>query len=194
MHNLETKELLIRKPKLSDVEICHKKWFSNPEIAHETDFREHKSVVETKSTILSAMNGWEYDLPIWIIENKKEGEIIGYIKISTASKPYKKCTILYYIIDKYCEKYSVEVLSTVIAYIFNEEVYENIIYNFYDINEKTTIKKEKILKQIGMKKEGVLRNRRRNLNTGKIENLIIYSILKEEYLENLEEKQFRNVS
>lgn len=104
MHNLETKNLLIRKPKLEDVEICYERWFSDPQIAYETDSRQHKNIVETKAIILSAMNVCEYDLPIWVIENKKNHELIGYVKIITASKPDKKCNILYYILEDYSDK------------------------------------------------------------------------------------------
>ena len=51
---------------------------------------------------------------------------------------------------------------------------------FYDSNKKLTETKCEMLENVGMKKEAVLRNRKINEKTGKSENLIVYSIMKNE--------------
>lgn len=76
-----------------------------------------------------------------------------------------------------------EVLSEVINYIFTNEEYETIIMKFYAAYKEDTELLNNILLQIGMTREGVLRNRLINNDGHKIDKYI-YSILKEEWNNN----------
>ena len=76
-----------------------------------------------------------------------------------------------------------EVLRAVIDYIFTEEEYETIITKFYARNEKSKEMVHKVLSNIGMTREGILRNRLIN-DEGKKIDKYIYSILKEEWKAN----------
>lgn len=73
-----------------------------------------------------------------------------------------------------------EVLSGVIDYIFTNEEYETIIMKFYAAYKDDTELLDSILLRIGMKREGILRNRLIN-NEGQKIDKYIYSILKEEW-------------
>ena len=71
-------------------------------------------------------------------------------------------------------------LKTVIDYIFSKEKYETVITKFYDRNERDTKLVHNILTNVGMSREGIMRNRLIN-DEGKKINKYIYSILKEEW-------------
>ena len=73
-----------------------------------------------------------------------------------------------------------EALKKVLNYLLEQERFNIVISNFYDGNEEITKKKETILKNVGMTKEACLRSRKINVESGKAENKIIYSITKEE--------------
>lgn len=182
MGNLETIELLIRKAKMEDVETAHNLWFADEKIAYELDFKPHMSLVETELSILSAIQSFEKDLPVWIIELKKTGKIIGYVKLLTSSDQNKRCDLIYYVTEEYAGgEYSKQALECVADYLFKSKGYETIVNGFYDTNREITEVKENLLMKIGMKREAILRNRRINQFTGKKENMMIYSLLKEEY-------------
>ena len=67
-----------------------------------------------------------------------------------------------------------------VYYIFSKEKYETIITKFYDRNEKNTKLTHSVLTNVGMVREGILRNRLIN-DEGKKINKHVYSILKEEW-------------
>ena len=73
-----------------------------------------------------------------------------------------------------------EVIDRVIEFLFKEKTFETMVVKFYDREEKDTKLLSSVLERIGMKREGVLRNRMIN-NEGKKIDKIIYSILKEEW-------------
>ena len=73
-----------------------------------------------------------------------------------------------------------EVIGKVIEFLFKEKTFETIFMKFYDRDKEDTKLLSSVLENIGMKREGVLRNRMIN-NNGKKINKIIYSILKEEW-------------
>ena len=73
-----------------------------------------------------------------------------------------------------------EALNAVLDYLFNQLDFNIVISKFYDSNKKLTETKCEMLENVGMKKDAVLRNRKINEKTGKSENLIVYSIMKNE--------------
>ena len=180
MKNLETKDLFIRKPKMEDAKFSYENWFSNSNVAYELDFKPHGSIIETKAIIMSAIRDSDSNLPIWIIEIKETKQLIGYVKMSMASYEYKKCNVIYYILSEYEEEFEKDALQEIVNYLLKEEGFETIIFGFYDTDIDRTNFNKKVLKRIGAKKEGVLRNRKVNPLTGKKDNKLIYSIIKED--------------
>ena len=73
-----------------------------------------------------------------------------------------------------------ESIEETMNYLMYEEGISIIICKFYDSNEFIKKTRNNILKNIGMRQEAILRNRKINNKTGKPENLIIFSITKEE--------------
>ena len=112
---------------------------------------------------------------------KRNKNIIGYIKLPTGGIKDKKRELAFYFLNGYREDGTPEeVLKAVIDYIFSKEKYETIITKFYDRNEKNTKLTHSVLTNVGMVREGILRNRLIN-DEGKKINKHVYSILKEEW-------------
>ena len=182
MKDLETKRYILRKPEMKDAEEIYEKWGTDKEkTAEYRDYNTHKNIIETKALLKAAICDAESGTPFWVAEKKNSKEIIGYIKILEYSEKYKKCQIVFYFLDKWRKDLSPEeVLNEVIRYLFTEEVFETIVIKFYDRNEKDTENIARVLDGIGMKREGILRDRMINTQGQKI-NEHIYSILKEEW-------------
>lgn len=180
MKNLKTKRYLLRKPKMEDAEYIYEKWGKEKE----GEYREHyfhKNQIETRALLKSAIKEAEFGTPTWFIEEKDTKVIIGYIKVPTFSEKDKKCEIVFYFLKNWREDYSPEeVLQEVIRYLFAEQPFEIIVTKFYNRSEEDTKFISSILEELGMKREGILRNRMIDSKGQKI-NRYVYSILKEEW-------------
>lgn len=182
MKQLETKRYILRKPTENDAEIIYEKWGTDKEnIAQYKEHKFYRNIIEAKALIKSVIKESEDEILFWIIEEKETKNIVGYIKLPTGGIKDKKRELAFYFLNGYREDGTPEeVLKAVIDYIFSKEKYETIITKFYDRNEKNTKLTHSILTNVGMVREGILRNRLIN-NEGKKINKHVYSILKEEW-------------
>ncbi len=110
---------------------------------------------------------------------KENGEIIGNTEVVSLSEKNNNCELGCVFGSKYWGKgYATEVLNKVLEYLFTE-------YDFHLIEAKhhsPNIGSGKVLQKSGMKKECSLRERRYNENTDSYDDLIVYSITKDEWL------------
>lgn len=191
MEQLETDRYILRKPNENDAEEIYERWGTDKE--NMAQYKEHKlyrNVIEAKALINSILKENEDGIIFWIIEDKESQDIIGYIKLPAGTIKDKKRELTFYFLKGHREDGTPEeVLKTVIDYIFSKEKYETVITKFYDRNEKDTKLLHNILTNVGMSREGILRNRLIN-DEGKKIDKYIYSILKEEW--ELDKKINRN--
>ena len=191
MEQLETDRYILRKPNENDAEEIYERWGTDKE--NMAQYKEHKlyrNVIEAKALINSILKENEDGIIFWIIEDKESKDIIGYIKLPTGTIKDKKRELTFYFLKGHREDGTPEeVLKTVIDYIFSKEKYETVITKFYDRNERDTKLLHNILTNVGMSREGILRNRLINDEGRKIDKYI-YSILKEEW--ELDKKINRN--
>ena len=182
MKNLETKRYLLRKPKIEDAEEIYERWGTDKEkMAEYKAHNAYKNLIEIKALITAAIKETEYGTPFWIIEEKKSNKIVGYVKLPISSEKNKKCEVTFYFLDGWRDDGTLEeVLGRIINYIFSEGEFETIVMKFYGRNKKDIEILDRVLTTIGMKREGILRNRLINSEGKKIDKYI-YSILKEEY-------------
>ena len=182
MRSLETKRYVLRTPGVEDAEEIYERWGTDKE--NMAQYKEHKlyrNVIEAKALINSILKENEDGIIFWIIEDKESQDIIGYIKLPTGTIKDKKRELTFYFLKGHREDGTPEeVLKTVIDYIFSKEKYETVITKFYDRNERDTKLVHNILTNVGMSREGIMRNRLIN-DEGKKINKYIYSILKEEW-------------
>lgn len=183
MKDLETKNLKIRKFRIEDSEDVFKNLATESKLDKCLGYNKHQSVDQTKKLVSSYIYEYEADELVWAIEEKESKSVIGYINALEVSNLNKYCNIKFGMAFRFIEKhYMEEALNCVLEYIFKEKNLNMVVSKFYDGNEDVKEIKEKILESIGMKKEAVLRNRKINEKTQIIENQVIYSITKEEFL------------
>ena len=142
-----------------------------------------RGIENTKVIIRSAINEFYTDEPIWAVENKETKNLVGGIRVSNYSPKNKMCNISWRMSYKYwndeCMK---EALSQIFKFLFYKKDVELIECSFFEQCKR----KNTILEEIGMTKEAILRDRRVNEKTNKKENLVIYSINKQEFLDVFE--------
>ena len=191
MKRLETKRYILRMPNVDDAEEIYERWGTDKEnVAQYKEHKLYRNVIEAKALINSILKENEDGIIFWIIEDKESQDIIGYIKLPTGIIKDKKRELTFYFLKGHrVDGTPEEVLKAVIDYIFSKEKYETVITKFYDRNERDTKLVHNILTNVGMSREGILRNRLIN-DEGKKIDKYIYSILKEEW--ELDKKINRN--
>ena len=176
---LETERLLLRKIKDGDYKIAYKEWCSDPDQVKYTIHGIHKNEEVTKKVY----DRWieEYSDPKtlrWIIVLKSNNEPIGTIDINNSMAKFSSVEPGYVIAKKYWGNgYATEALKAVMKYLFEELEVELVYAEFMEDN----IGSGRVMEKCGMKKDGILRNRCVD-KTGKRENLLAYSITKDEFL------------
>lgn len=179
MKDLETKNLKIRKFKMDDVEDVYKNLATIQELKNCSEYHIHKNIYETSAMVSSFIREYETGELALAVEEKATSTVIAYIRSLEVSLPDKRCDIKFGItFSKFNTNLIEEALNAVLDYLFNQLDFNIVISKFYDSNKKLTETKCEMLENVGMKKDAVLRNRKINEKTGKSENLIVYSIMK----------------
>lgn len=182
MKDLETKNLKIRKFKMEDVEDVYRNLATIEDLENCSGYNAHKNIYETTAMISSFIKEYEIGELALAIEEKSTSTVIGYIRALEVSLPDKRCDIRFGIaFSKFDDSLIEEALNAVLKYLFIEMNFNIIISKFYDSNSRLTKIKSTILEHVGMQKDAVLRNRKINEKTRNSENLIIYSIIKDEF-------------
>ena len=113
-----------------------------------------------------------------IIAEKKSGQCIGYI---TVDIPYPQLAIgeIGYVIGEHFQRkgYAYEAVSELLR-IYFEEKYLYMMEAKYNINNFSS---KKLIKKLGFVTDGILRNRRIDLQTGQRCDLVTCSICRDEY-------------
>lgn len=178
MEDLETQRLILRKFRRTDVDDLYKVT-SNKKVAEHSDFNVHTSKDDTLFSIECAIEDYGSYESCWAIEKKESHTVIGFIRILNASLKNKQCAISWGLGEEYWKLgYSEEILNCLFNFLFNNHPFDIIIAKYYS----NIASSNPILENVGMKRDAILRNRRINSITGNKESLIVYSILKEEFI------------
>lgn len=175
---LETPRLILRRFIIDDVEGMYNNWASDSETCKMLSWDAYKN----KEEVFSVINSWikEYEDPFsynWIVELKESGEVIGNICDIKCDLTHETCELGYCYGSKYWGNgYASEALRATIEFLIQEVGFRLIEAKHISENPASG----KVMEKAGMKKDGVLRSRRINKYTKKINDLIVYSILKEE--------------
>ena len=167
MRYLKTNDVIIRKFKKEDIDSLYN-------ILDNTNYITNKnSKIQMIKIIESTIFQNYTEEPIWALEEKQTKKIFGYIKIENYSPKNKFCKISWVVTDKFSNSLLIkQALKRVMNFMFKKKDIDLIECSYYGKNEETS----KILDNIGMKKEAVLKQRRYNENTHKKEDFFIYSI------------------
>lgn len=177
MKELETDRLILRKITLDDTEDMFNNWASDPKASEMLDWDVHESVDVTKKVISHWIEEYENGSYNWVVELKDNHEIIGSITAVKYNEKNKTCEIGYCYGSKYWRHgYASEALRRVIEFFLNETCIELVEAKHIFGNPNSG----KVMAKAGMTKEATLRKRHLNKKTGEIEDLIVYSITKDE--------------
>lgn len=175
---IETERLRLRKFTLDDVDNMYDNWASDPETSKMMPWDVHETKDVTKKVVTSWIE--EYEDPFkynWIVELKENNEPIGSITVVKVSNRDETCEIGYCYGPKYWGNgYATEALRAVIEYLINDVGFRLVEAKHISDNPASG----RVMQKAGMKKDTVLRLRAINKSTKEVNDLIIYSIIKEE--------------
>lgn len=176
-----TDRLILRRLTKNDAYQAFENWCNRDGVDRYVLWKRHESIDVT----LKQYEKWEmeYNNPKtfrWIVELKKDGNVIGTIDVANNYLKYGTCDIGYCYGDKFWGKgYATESLKAVIKYLFEEADVDLICAEYMSNNPASG----KVMEKAGMKYDGILRSR--VIDKNNIRNdLISYSITKAEYFEN----------
>ena len=183
MKNIETERLRIRKFKIDDADNMYNNWGSIKECNKYLPWKTHTNVEETKEIINEWIQQYNEEKPTRInyaIELKDRKEVIGAISAIKINYKYNRVEIGYCIGKKFWNNgYATEALKAIIKYFIIE-------CNFHLVkcgHMLENVASGRVMQKAGMKQEAILRDRTINQYTGKFDDEVIYSIIKEEIID-----------
>ena len=183
--NIETERLILRKFKKNDYIDMYNNWASREEVAKYMPWSAHKDINLTKELVSGWINEYKNnDTYNWVIELKENHKIIGNISVTKKNDAIYCCEIGYCLSSDYWGKgYMPEAMRGVLDFLFMK-----VNYNRIECYHKVeNINSGKVMEKVGMKCEGLLRDRGLK-NDGSVCDSKIWSILKREYIKLKEQK------
>lgn len=183
---LETKNLILRRLEIKDYKEAYNSWYKDKEVAKYSLWDEHKSSEFTRKLFEIWYKEYQnLDVYRWLIVLKETDEIIGIIDSQLNKfEDYGAFELGYSISKKYWNNnYMTETIKRVIKF-FMEDVEANVVYAEC---MSDNIASERVMQKSGMTKEGILKNRVIT-KENRINDLISYSITKEDYFKKLVKK------
>ncbi len=175
---LETERLILRKFNEEDYTGMFNNWASDLETNKYVSFKAHQNYDETKQIINEWISKYGDGSLNWVVELKETHEIIGNIEVIAKSKKNNNCEVGYTFGSKYWGKgYATEVLKKVIEFLLYDCDFHLIEAKHHASNPASG----RVMEKAGMKKDGVLRERRVNKLMDGYDDLVIYSITKDDF-------------
>ena len=174
---LETDRLILRKFKIEDALDVYNSWASDSNVTKYVSFNPHKDVNETQEILTQWIKEYDNNSFNWVVELKNTYELIGSVSIMNIKEKHENCEVGYVYGSKYWGNgYATEALKAVLKYMLNDCEFHLVEARHYETNPASG----KVMGKAGMKKEAILRERRKNKNTVNFDNLVVYSIVKED--------------
>lgn len=172
---LETDRLILRRFNENDYKGMYDNWASDENVTKYVSFNPHKDYNETKKIVNEWIDEYKNGSYNWVIELKETHEIIGNISVIEMSKKHNNCELGYVIGSKFWRNgYASEGLRKVISFLLNDCKIHLIEAKHHASNPASG----RVMEKAGMKKDGILRERRINKIKEGYDDLIVYSIIK----------------
>ena len=173
--NLETERLILRRFNEDDYKGMYDNWASDLETTKYVSFKPHQNYEETKQIVSDWIKKYENGSYNWVVELKDTHEIIGSIEVIALSEKNNNCEIGYVYGSKFWGKgYATEALKRVIEFLLYDCDFHLIEAKHHASNPASG----RVMEKVGMKKDGVLRERRVNKIISGYDDLVVYSITK----------------
>ncbi|MBQ2686564.1 MAG: GNAT family N-acetyltransferase [Clostridia bacterium] len=180
MKTLVTRRLVLDDPRLSDAEDFYD-YARNPLVGPYAGWAAHRSVNESERTLRALIRSGE----VWSVRLRDDYKMIGTIGL------HKDC---YRNLDKglsYELGFSLsadyhgmgimpEAAKAVLEYAFEILDAKIVSVSHFDFN----LKSQRVIEKLGFTYEGRIRQARERLDTGELSDVIVYSMLKDEYFQN----------
>ena len=173
--HLETDRLILRKFTGNDYKGMYDNWASDEEVTKYVSFNPHKDYNETKQIVNEWINEYNNGSFNWVVELKDSNEIIGNVSVIEISKKHNNCELGYVFGSKFWGNgYATEALKRIIQFLLIDEEFHLIEAKHHAANPASG----RVMEKAGMKKDGVLRERRITKIKDGYDDLVIYSITK----------------
>ena len=177
---LETEDLLLRKPRMKDANDIWQ-YASDPEVARYVLWDPHRSLSETKAFVRELRRrireGWPSS---WVIVRKETGLVIGTIGFIWYSEDNRSAELGYSLSRIYWGRgYATQALGAVIAECFRS-LPVNRLEAQYDVRNPAS---GRVMEKCGMRQEGILRSR--IMNKGEFVDVALCAILHSDW-ENIQ--------
>ena len=184
MKHIGTKELMtdrlsLRKIRMDDVQDMFEQWASDPRVTKYLTWGAHQSIDDTRRVISIWLKDLdEPDVYRWAIELKSIGKVIGTIDLVNVDSRHQ-CGVFGYCLsaDYWNKGIASEALKEMLRYLFVEGDFHRIEASHLIENPASG----KVMIKCGMKEEGTRRKKFLG-HDGEFHDLVIYGILKEEFL------------
>lgn len=174
---LETERLILRRFKLEDAEGMYNNWATDSECNKYLSWNLHKDIEETREIIRKWISEYDDGSYNWVVELKETKELIGSISVVHMRKKDLNVEIGYCYGSKYWNHgYATEALSRVINF-FLDDCNLHLVEAYHISGNPAS---GRVMEKSGMHKDAVLRERRINKDTNELNDLVIYSITKNE--------------
>ena len=176
MKELESERLILRSWTLEDLDDFYE-YAKNDNVGPNAGWKPHESKEESEKILKSFIKNNE----VWAIEYKENKKVIGSIGLhKDEMRMGIKAKMLGYVLSKdyWGEGLMTEAAKEVIKYGFEKEELDLISVRHFRFNDRS----KRVIEKCGFKYEGTLRKGRKLFND-EVVDLVLYSMLKEEYRE-----------
>ena len=176
MKELESERLILRSWTLEDLDDFYE-YAKNDNVGPNAGWKPHESKEESEKILKSFIKNNE----VWAIEYKENKKVIGSIGLhKDEMRMGIKAKMLGYVLSKdyWGEGLMTEAAKEVIKYGFEKEELDLISVRHFRFNDRS----KRVIEKCGFKYEGTLRKGRKLFND-EVVDIVLYSILKEEYRE-----------
>ena len=173
---LETPRLVLRRMTMADAEDIYA-YGRDPEVSRHVLWDAYRSVGEARAYLRYIQRQYRLNDPSsWGIELKATGRLIGTIGFMWWNKEYKSAEVGYSLARAYWNRgLMTEALRAVLHFGFTQMD----LHRIEAQHELENPASGRVMEKVGMKKEGVLRERL--WNKGRYVDVALYSVLRKEF-------------
>lgn len=176
---IQTNRLLLRKIRMDDDCDMFEQWASDPQVTRYLTWNAHQSIEDTRRIIEMWLKDiHEPNVYRWAIELKSINKIIGTIDLVNVDSRHQCGTFGYCLSANYWNQgIASEALKAMLSYLFTEGDFHRIEASHLIENGASG----RVMIKCGMKHEGIRRKKFLG-HDGEFHDLVIYGILKDEFL------------
>ncbi len=148
---IETEQLILRKPRMDDASAVFSGWVQDPEVTHFLTWRPHENIGQTESMLARAIAAWEDDIRFPFMIALKNHDLIGMIELRIEGHRAE----LGYVMNKsfHGKGHMTETVRAIINWAFQQPN----IYRVYATTSVDNIASQRVMEKAGMLQEGLLR-------------------------------------